>query len=388
MFQLLWIICRKEIIDALRDSKSLATALFTPIITALVFAGSFHLAVNMNKSSDEITLPVAGAEFATPLMQRFKEAGIKVVTPPENPENAILEQQWDAVLVIPEDFVENFRQQKPSYIELLSDHSRSEAMSKVGKIRRLIQQWSSEMGSLRLIARNVDPNIANAVSVQDINVTSDQRVAAKILSGLPLILMIIMFGSGVGMASDLAAGERERKSLESLLINPITPSTAFLGKSLATFIVAFCIVCFGFSLQIVAVNFAPLAELGIRLNFGVDTCLLLVTLGLPTLVLATSMQLLVSYLARSFKDAQAYNMMIVMMPTVPCLYLIFNSGSAETWQMLVPILGTAALYVDVLSGELPSLVHVLLSSLSSLLAAALMAALGIAFLQREKTILQ
>lgn len=387
MFRLLWIVAKKEMMDARRDSKSLAAALLGPVFMALLFAGSFHIAVKMQDTSDAIDLPVVGAEYAQPLMQRFAEAGINVVNAPANPEQSIIDQQWDVVVVIPSEFVENFRQQKSAHIELLSDHSRGEASPKVNKVRNLINQWSGEIGALRLITRNIDPGISRPISVQDINVTSDQRVAAKILAGLPMIMMVIIFSTGVGMASDLAAGERERKSLESLLINPITPAMAFLGKALATGIVAFIIVTFGIGLQVISVNFAPLADLGIRLSFGFDTYLLILSLAIPVLILATSMQLLVSYFARSFKDAQAYNMLIVMTPTVPSLYLIFNSGSPELWQMVVPVLGTTALFVETLSGEGLALGHVFLASASNLILAAVFTFLGVSFLKRESTIL-
>ncbi|VUD62088.1 ABC transporter permease protein NatB [Thalassocella blandensis] len=388
MLKLLNVIAKKEIIDALRDSKSLASALLMPMVTAIALFGSINLAVSLQTPSDSIKLPIAGSKNAQPLIERFAEAGIEVVPAPENPEQAIIDQQWDAVVIIPEDFADEFRQQKPAQIELLSDHSRTAAMSKIMKIRAVIEQWSAEIGALRLINRNVDPTIFRVVQVQNINVTSDQRVALKIIGGLPLVIMLTVFSVGIGMASDLAAGERERRSLESLLINPITPTTAFIGKALATFAVAFVISTIGIGLQLIAVNQAPLAELGIRLSMGFGTFILVILLVLPSLVLATAVQLFVSFIARSFKDAQAYNVLVVMIPMVPGMFLMFNSGASEFWQMLVPILGTSALLNDLLSGETPSLLFVLLAGLSAILAAVIFGLMGISFLKREKTILQ
>ena len=387
MFKHLWVVAKKEILDALRDSKSLATAFSMPLLTAVALFGTLHFVVAMQTPSDKITLPVAGAENAQPLMDRFIEAGIEVVEAPENPEQSIIDQQWDAVVIIPEDFVEDFRQQKPAQIELLSDHSRTSAMSKVYKIRQIMEQWSGEIGALRLINRNVDPSIFRAAQIQNINVSSDQRVALKIIGGLPLVIMLSVFGVGIGMASDMAAGERERKSLESLLINPLTHTTAFLGKALATMLVAFVISTIGIGLQLIAVNHAPLAELGVRLSIDFSTFLIILLMVLPALALATAAQLFVSFIARSFKDAQTYNILIVMMPMIPGMYLTFNSGAAELWQMLVPVLGTSVLLNDLLSGDMPSLGFTLLASLSNGLLALVFAMMGILFLKREKTIL-
>lgn len=388
MLKLLKIIAKKEIIDAIRDSKSLASALLMPVITAAALYGSIHLGVAMQSTGDSIKLPVAGAEYAQPLMDRFAEAGIEIVEAPENPEQSIIDQHWDAIVIIPPEFPDDFRQQNSAAIELLSDHSRTAAMSKVMRIRAVMEQWSAEIGALRLINRNVDPSIFRAVQVHNINVTSDQRVALKIIGSLPLVIMLTVFGVGIGMASDLAAGERERRSLESLLINPITPNTAFLGKAIATFMVAFIISTIGIGLQLIAVNNAPLAELGIRLSLSFGTYLLIILLVIPALVLATAIQLFVSFIARSFKDAQSYNVLVVMTPMVPGMFLLFNSGSSELWQMLVPILGTSALLNDLLSGDLPSFIFAAIAGLSSLLTAIVFGLMGVAFLKREKTILQ
>ena len=113
---------------------------------------------------------------------------------------------------------------------------------------------------------------------------------------------------------------------------------------------------------------------------------LIVAIVIPFILRASALQLLVSFFARSFKDAQSYNSLIVMLPMVPGLYLTFNSGSAETWQMLVPILGPTALIVDVIGGEPVLLRHAIITSGTSIVTATLFIVLGILLLKREKTV--
>tara|TARA_B110000908_G_scaffold170167_1_gene228953 strand:- start:6529 stop:7695 length:1167 start_codon:yes stop_codon:yes gene_type:complete len=379
-------ILNKELLDAMRDFKSLATALFMPIFFALFSLGSMHFIVSMQQSNDQIILPVQGIENAKPLVEWLTEAGITVIAASGNPEEKILSKTYDVILIIPENFPENFRQQRPATVDLLSDHSNSKTQGKVRKVRQLVNQWSMKIGSIRLLTRNISPTIARPAVINDINVSTDQQVAAKILASFPMFTLLIVFASGIGMASDMTAGERERKSLEPLLINPVPYPYVFFGKWTAAVLVTFCITLFGIGLQILSINAAPLEELGLRLAMGWSQFALIMFIVIPVIFLASALQLLVSLFARSFKDAQSYNSLIVLLPVIPGLYLTFSSGSAEYWQMLVPILGPTALIVDVIGGEPIAIQHAIIAGGTSLVITTLLVFLGILMLKRERTI--
>lgn len=379
-------ILNKELLDAMRDFKSLATALFMPIFFALFSLGSMHFIVSMQQSNDQIILPVQGIENAKPLVDWLTEAGITVIAAPGNPEEKILSKTYDVILIIPENFPENFRQQRQATVDLLSDHSSSKTQGKVRKVRQLVNQWSMKIGSIRLLTRNISPTIARPAVINDINVSTDQQVAAKILASFPMFTLLIVFASGIGMASDMTAGERERKSLEPLLINPVPYTYVFFGKWTAAVLVTFCITLFGIGLQILSINVAPLEELGLRLAMGWSQFALIMFIVIPVIFLASALQLLVSLFARSFKDAQSYNSLIVLLPVIPGLYLTFSSGSAEYWQMLVPILGPTALIVDVIGGEPIAIQHAIIAGGTSLVITTLLVFLGILLLKRERTI--
>ncbi len=379
-------IIKKEVLDALRDGKSMATAFLFPIILALVSFGSTHFVVSVQQGSKEVTLPVQGKHLIAPLIQHLEESGITIVDPVNNPEQAIIDQTIDMILIVPEDFPEKFRAQKMATLNLLSDKSRTKTQPKVLRIQALIEQWSMKTGALRLITRNISPGIANPIRVKNVNVTSEQRVASKILAGLPMFILMIAFASGIGLIADMASGERERRSLEPLLINPVSHRHVFLGKWAAAFCVTTVIAAIGIALQFVSINSSPMAELGLRIDMGIDKFFIIFLILLPIIGFAVALQLFISLFARSFKDAQSYNSLVIMLPMVPGLYLTFNAGSAELWQMFVPLLGPTALFVDIISGDGTNLSHILIASSMSLICAALSAMAGVALLKREKTI--
>lgn len=379
-------IIKKEILDALRDGKSMATAFLIPIVFALVSFGSTHFVVSVQESSKKISLPIQGKHLIAPLVRHLEESDIKIIDPVENPEQAIINQEIDMILIVPEGFPEDFRAQKTASLNLLSDKSRTKTQPKVARVKYLIEQWSMSTGALRLITRNISPGIANPVAVKNINVTSEQRVASKILAGLPMFILMIAFASGIGVIADLASGERERRSLEPLLINPISHSHIFLGKWAAAFCVTTIVSAIGVAMQFASINLSPMAQLGLRIDMGIDKFFIIFLILIPIICFAVALQLFISFFARSFKDAQSYNSLVIMVPMVPGLYLTFNAGSAELWQMFVPMLGPTALFVDIISGDGAKLLHVFIASSVSLMSAALCAAAGIALLKREKTI--
>ncbi|MFL0810854.1 MAG: ABC transporter permease [Agarilytica sp.] len=379
-------ILKKELLDALRDGKSVATAFFIPVIFAAVSFGMTQFMVSVQKGSQSILLPIDGKENIAPLVDFLLEHGVQAVDAPNNPEAAIRAQEQDLILVVPENFNALFRAQQVATLNLLSDQSRTNSNVKVQRVKALIQHWSTSTGALRLLTRNISPSIATPIQINDINVSSEQRVASKIIAGLPMIILMIAFASGIGIIADMASGERERKSLEPLLINPISHNQIFMGKWAAAIAMTTFVSAIGVALQFASINASPLAQLGLRLDMGIGKYLTIVFLLMPVIVFATALQLFISLLARSFKDAQTYNSIIIMLPMIPGLYLTFNSGNAELWQMFVPLLGPTALIVDVIAGDGVKLLHTLTAGAVSLTCAAGCLYLGIQLLKREKTI--
>lgn len=379
-------IIKKEILDALRDGKSMATALFIPIVFALSSFGIPHLIVAMQNDSKAITLPIEGKHLITPLVAYLEESGIKIIEPIDNPEQAIIDRKIEMILIVPEDFPLQFRKQNIATLNLLSDHSRTKSAAQVARVKGLIQRWSMSTGALRLITRNISPGIANPVSVNSVNVTSDQRVASKILAFLPMFILMIAFASGIGSVADMASGERERRSLEPLLINPISHSMVFFGKWAAAVCITTCVSFIGITLQFFCIKMSPIAQLGLRLEMGADKFFTIFVILIPIICFVSSLQLFVSFFARSFKDAQSYISLIMILPMAPGLYLTFNSGSAELWQMFVPILGPTALFVDIVGGDGATLLNIAITSGVSLVCTGVCGLAGVMLLKREKTI--
>jgi sodium transport system permease protein len=153
-----------------------------------------------------------------------QQAGITITAGPADPEEAVRERREDVVVVIPKDFAEKFKASKPALIRLVADTSSQSTRPKLQRVRGLFQRYSGEIGSLRLIARGISPVVGTPLQLEEVEVSSAQQRAAQILSFIPLFIMMAAFMGAMQISTDSTAGERERGSLEALLVNPAARS--------------------------------------------------------------------------------------------------------------------------------------------------------------------
>jgi len=386
MFKQFWVIFNKEIKDAVRDHKALMSAFFLPVLMAVMTSAGVLLIIKSIDDAEHITLPVAGAEYAQPLVQWLEEQGVTVTLAPEDPVAAVNDQSLDFVLIIPEQVSEDIRSAEPSTLWLVMDTSRQDLMSQARTIKAYIRQWSSQVGGLRLLAQGISPQVAMPVVVHEVNVADSQKLASRVLGGMPLVVLMAMFAGSIGLAADLTAGERERRSFEPLLINPVPRNVVIYGKWATTMLFALVITVITLALQLLVARLLPLSELGIRFDLGVMEILVMLLIIVPVVFMGSAIQLFVAIFARSFKDAQTYMSLLVIVPMIPGVYVLMNPGDYEMWQVAIPLLGPQLLLVDLFGGELPSIEASILVITESIVLGLFVSRLTEWKLRRETTI--
>ena len=206
-------------------------------------------------------------------------------------------------------------------------------------MRRLLQQYGAEIGSLRLIARGVSPAAARPIDLEDIEVSTAQQRAAQILTFIPMFIIMAGFVGGMQIATDSTAGERERGSLEPLLVNP-APRLVFVGgKWLAAALTAMASTALTTMLCANLPRFLPLEEMGIRFRIGPEHMTGIIAAALPMCLFSAALQSAVATLARSFKEAQSYMGVLVLLPMIPgVMGALYPIGNAP-WMYATPDAG-------------------------------------------------
>ncbi|HIG43825.1 MAG: ABC transporter permease [bacterium] len=353
------IVFRKEIKDGRRDRRSLMSAFFFPILAPVLVYGMMTAIINIRTSAEQKVIPIVGMENAPTFIKWLKEQDVKVETFTGDPRQAIVDKKEELVVIIPDNYQKKFSESKTAAIEIVNDGSRTDAAATVRHFKDLVRRYNAGIASLRMIARGVSPEVIRVVIAEDIDVASKQQRAAAALNFIPMYIIMSAFVCGMGIAIDTTAGERERKTLEPLLINPVERHEIVIGKWLASSVFAATGMVMTLVLCILALAQVPLGEIGLNFHVTGSQILLMIVATLPLAFLATSMQLLLGIFAKSFKDAQSYIGLLMLIPMVPSLYLTFSPIATQDWMFAVPMLGQHILVVDVLGAkEVPAMAYV------------------------------
>jgi sodium transport system permease protein len=360
----------KEVRENLRDRRSLFNSvLLGPILFPILFIGLayFSSSKQQERVEEVLELPVVGAEHAPNLVSFLEQQGVVIETPPQDPEASVSAQDEQVIIRIPEKFPEQWKSGEPAVIELIADPSRRESDIPMQRVRGLINAYGAQIGQLRLQLRGVSPTIRATIMIKDVDLSTPQSRGMLVMIMLPYVLMITAFTGGMHLAVDSTAGEKERKSLEPLLINPVPRWQVMLGKMAATATYAFA----SLFLTLLAFRFAfpmlPTGALGVDLSLGTAAIVGILLTVAPVVVLAAAMLTTLAALAKSLREAQSYMGLVFMIPMIPSLIFMVNPMKPETWMMSIPMFSQNLLIGEFVRGESVSLYWLSLSMGGTLL---------------------
>ncbi|MFY2559645.1 ABC transporter permease [Corallococcus terminator] len=351
MRRLIGTVFRKELRDHVRDRRSAATSLLWAVLGPMMFLVLINLLASWTRQDKPLELSVVGREHAPSLMAFLSRLGVALKDAPEDYEELIRAGSLDVVLVVPRDYGQDFSSGRTADVNLVMDSSRQAARRSVQRAQRLLEVYSRQVGDQRLYARGMAPELAVPVRVEELDLSTPERTAAMMLNMLPFFLVMAAFAGGMQLASDTMAGERERGSLEPLLLNPVPHGALVTGKWLATVGMSMLTVVLALVGFLLVVRQVPLEDLGVRARFDGPATLAMAAAVLPLALATSALQMWVSTYARSFKEAQTYLSLLMVVPTLPGMMLMLSPVQTKTWMFAVPVLGQQMLAGEVLRGE-------------------------------------
>ncbi|TDJ33716.1 MAG: ABC transporter permease [Gammaproteobacteria bacterium] len=382
-----WVVFRKEVTENLRDRRAVMSALlYGPLIGPLMFAGMMTMVLKVQEERAEapLEIPVAGQDNAPNLITFLRQQGAQIQPAPADAEAAVRAQDEEVVLVIPETFAEQFRAGEPATVRLILDESRRESGTKIRRVTTLLDAYSRQIGLLRLQARGVNPAITRALAVEEVDLSTAESRSVIILGMLPYFVMLALFVGGMYLAIDTTAGEKERGSMEPLLINPVSRGAIMSGKLAATVVFSLAslmltLVAFAFSL-----GWVPADSLGISIDLSATKVIALFLIVAPVALLASGLQTIIASFAKGFREAQTYLSILMLVPMIPVVVLLIMPVKAKTWMMTVPILSQTMLIEKVVRGELIPTVDIAISVLCTTALGLIFAVLAARLYDREQ----
>jgi sodium transport system permease protein len=363
----------KELRESFRDRRAVLNAvLLAPLIGPVIFVMITTIVLNreFERAAKPLPVPVAGAEHAANLIQGLVEMGLAPLPAPDDPETAVRNQTAEVVLRIPESFEQDWSQGKPAQVEIIYDSSRRDASTQVERLNAMLELYSKRSGAMRLMVRGLSPMLSASVVVARRDQATPQARGALLFAILPYFFVLTGFIGSMSLAIDTTAGERERQSLEPLLINPVPRSHILAGKLGATWVFSILSLSLSIIAFALASRMVPTEKLGMTFELGFGFAATVLVLMLPLLLLVVILQTLVSAFAKTYREAQTLLGLLQLIPVVPSILLTVLPIKPQLWMYAVPLLGQQLAIMQLLRGETVHAAEMSVSLLVTLLAAA------------------
>lgn len=348
-----WIVFLKELRESLRDRRSLLNALLIgPLLGPLMFVIVTKTIISREIERAQQPLPVAviGAEYAPNLVAALQQAGMEIKPTIADPEAAVRSQTVDLVLRIPERFADDWRAGKPAQVELIYDSSRRDTNSALQRLRQMLQGYAQLQGSLRVVARGLSPEITRPLLLANRDQATPQARGAALFAMVPYFLVFSALLGGLFLAIDATAGERERQSLEPLLINPVPRRDILLGKLAAISLFSFISVVLNLIAFTAASKLLSGGETNLPVVLDLNFALRLLPLMLPLTALIAGLQVLVTVFAKSFREAQTWLGLFNLVPIIPMLIVMVLELKPVLWMYAIPLLSQEVAAMQLLRG--------------------------------------
>lgn len=380
-------VARKEIVDSLRDRRTLVVMLLTAVLAGpLLLMLVMNFAASQQDRARTLRLRVGGADNAPALIAYLQRQQVEILPMPPDHETAVRQGEIDVVLIIDEKFASDVAKGRQGTVRLVYDRSRDRARASIDQIESLLRAYNREWGQGRLILRGIAPEVANPLQVEVRDLATPQS------SGSLILFMVAYYGlfacvmGGMAAAIDSTAGERERQSLEPLLITPLRPIEIALGKWMSVVVLTIAVVMVTLVGFYLTLRFGPVPAIGVPFLFGTQELTRFLVVLLPVALLMPSVMLYVGARGRTFKEAQSNSSIVIFAVSVVPIVQLFLQTREPPWLEYVPVASQYALLSRVLRGEGLSLITIA-SSYIAPLALTIVALFAVARLLSREAIL-
>jgi sodium transport system permease protein len=382
----------KETLDALRDRRTLMVMILLPaIVMPIATLGIPYLEQRQQRVLRTSTPSVAIVGQAAGLVHLAYTTKLIHPVTTKDPVKALRAREVLAVLRVPHGMEASLARDAQVHVEIQYDASDSESAAARDKVVALISRYSQQVVARRLLARRINPADLLPVVLDERNVATERQLSGLLLAGLlPFFIAMWAVVGGMSVAVDLAAGEKERGTLESLLVTPPSREAIVVGKFLAVLTASVGAVVIVVSTMMPSLRWGypyllhTSKKLDVSLPLGTAVVLLAIALLFSALV--SAIQLAVSIYARSPREAQQYVTPLYFAIVMPALAVQFISEWQSTsWVYLMPVLNTFFSFRELLLGTI-NWAHLALTSVSCVFYASLVLELAVAFFSRESVI--
>ncbi|NMP30885.1 ABC transporter permease [Thalassotalea sp. M1531] len=338
----------KEFKEAFRDKRALMVAFSMSLLAPVMIMVMSKTMIKEMVDKPTVYAEISGGEFAPKLMKEFRDENIVPLSEASENDQRIW-QKRGIKITIPDTYGSDMVEGRVINITLSADYSDKPSLSPVRRIKDVVRDHARAIGYKRIIMRGIDVRIMKPLNIveQDRSQPSSNAMMISIMLGLYLLMGAFM--SGLSIAIDSSAGERERNVLEMLLCQPVSTLKIVLAKLTCSASISVLSIVLMLTVTSVSIGFVDLTKIGATFNIDAFTFSALLILLVPICILAAALQLFFSFQAKSFKEAQSTVTMLIMLPAFIPIALTFIDDR-PAWLDWAPVAGQSIIMEDLFKG--------------------------------------
>lgn len=384
----------KEMTDTVRDRKTLYVMILVPLILmpALMLIGPLMGQREAKKTEAAIyTVALRGSENSPELASFLKKSPRLKTVASTNPDADLKKGIIQVAITIPAGFDAAVGKETKTAVTL--SYEGTKQISNIAKLQvsELIDAYGKKLVAERLAKRGLAPGVLEPMTITERNMASEEEMGGMFLSFIiPMIVVIWAIVGGMYTAIDVGAGEKERGTLESLLVTPPDRKAVVLGKFLTVLTVAMvtivlALVSMLLSLQLLLPNLVKEAA-GPKLSLPLSTAAIVLGLAFLITCFASALELSLSTYARSFKEAQNYITPLYLAVMLPAFFVQFTQTFKPPEAIfLVPILNAMLVFKELFIGDIV-INHIVLTVISTIVCILLALLFTFKIFNREKVL--
>jgi len=342
--------------DTLRDRNILISQFLLPlvlyplvvIITSSLFTGQ------IKKTEDSISRIYIYNSIKSPILsETIREDLLLKEVNQKNPFKMLSEGKLELIIVIPEYYTEDPNCNQSFELKFHYNSTNELSLMARTRIDELLGKYNDILIKNRLKCRALSMSLINPLKMSGETVSTKKREVGSMIGGiLPFLIILFTITAGFLPALDVIVGEKERGTLETLLVSKITKSDIIIGKFMAVWATALMSTCL--HLLSSTVTFATLAQEALAklpISFTWTALMAVIFLMIPLTGFVCSAIMAVTMVAKSYKEGSNYLSALTLLMFMP-LSIIFSPSMKATYATsIVPIFNISILFRDILKGD-------------------------------------
>ncbi len=352
-------IYKKELLDLMRDKRTVITSIVIPIVLyPLLMVGFTSLMIRQESKLEKQLVDVYIQDnISDENSQRIIQALVEIENLRVKAENEYYEN------MLKDNFIQAFIEINDSLstsgyhvFKVTISYNETNEKSKMAfeRIRQKLYEIEKDFVTERLSAIQINEDILNAVDIEENNVAPPEQMLVFLVGKiLPYLLIMLTMSGGAVVASDLVAGEKERGTLETILVSAAKRIELVIGKYLTIITISLITVLLNLFSMYISFSFI-ISQSGVdmaEIQLPISNFILILIAMIPLLTLLAAILLSISTYARNIKEAQSYTMPILFAGMMLAMISMFPAFELTYGFALIPIVNFSLLFRNIMMGD-------------------------------------